>query len=77
MGIERFMRLRVTAGGHGNSCSRLPMEEADAFRDMALNTTDNIYLAARTHQQKKRLQSIVNKSKGFLYLSLSMGSQAT
>ena len=68
MGIERFMRTACDSGVSGMVVPDLPMEEADTFRDMALkHNLDSIYLAA-PNTSTERLQSIVNKSKGFLYL---------
>lgn len=68
MGVERFMRTASSNRVSGMVVPDLPLEEADAFRDMALkHNLDNIYLAA-PNTSTKRLQSIVNKAKGFLYL---------
>src|SRR5260370_7887213 len=68
MGIERFMRTASDSGVNGMVVPDIPMEEADTFRDMALkHNLDSIYLAA-PNTSTERLQSIVNKSKGFLYL---------
>jgi tryptophan synthase alpha chain len=68
MGIERFMRTASDSGVSGMVVPDLPMEEADTFRNMALkHNLDSIFLAA-PNTSTERLQSIVNKSRGFLYL---------
>ncbi len=68
MGIEQFMRSASDNGVNGVVVPDLPMEEADGFRNMALkHNLDSIYLAA-PNTSTKRLQRIVEKSKGFLYL---------
>src|SRR5260370_36080083 len=68
MGVERVMRAASDSGVNGMVVPDLPLEEADAFRDMALkHNLDSIYLAA-PNTSTERLRSIVNKSKGFLYL---------
>jgi tryptophan synthase alpha chain len=68
MGVERFIRTACDTGVSGMVVPDLPLEEADAFRHMALkHNLDSIYLAA-PNTSTERLQSIVNKSKGFLYL---------
>jgi len=68
MGIQHFMRTASDSGVNGIVVPDLPMEEANAFRDMALkHNIDSIYLAA-PNTSTERLQNIVNKSKGFLYL---------
>jgi tryptophan synthase alpha chain len=67
-GIEHFMRSASDNGVNGVVVPDLPMEEADGFRNMALkHNLDSIYLAA-PNTSTKRLQRIVEKSKGFLYL---------
>jgi tryptophan synthase alpha chain len=68
MGIELFMRKASEKGVDGIVVPDLPMEEGDTFRGIALkHNVDSIYLAA-PNTSTKRLQSIVDKSKGFLYL---------
>jgi tryptophan synthase alpha chain len=68
MGIERFVRNASKNGVNGIVVPDLPMEEGDRFRDIALkHNIDSIYLAA-PNTSAKRLRSIVEKSKGFLYL---------
>jgi tryptophan synthase alpha chain len=68
MGIEQFMRNASINGVNGIVVPDLPLEEGDRFRDMALkHNIDSIYLAA-PNTSAKRLVSIVEKSKGFLYL---------
>jgi tryptophan synthase alpha chain len=68
MGIERFIRTASDNRVSGVVVPDLPMEEAHPFRELSLrHGIDNIYLAA-PNTSRKRLQSIVEKSKGFLYL---------
>jgi len=68
MGIEHFMRNASDNGVNGIVVPDLPMEEGDNFRDMALkHNIDSIYLAA-PNTSTKRLESIVEKSTGFVYL---------
>jgi tryptophan synthase alpha chain len=73
MGIERFVRNASKNGVNGIVVPDLPMEEGDRFRDIALkHNIDSIYLAA-PNTSAKRLRSIVEKSKGFLYLASLYG----
>lgn len=68
MGVEQFMRNASDSGVSGVVVPDLPMEEGDKFRDMALkHNIDSIFLAA-PNTSAKRLLSIVEKSKGFVYL---------
>jgi len=68
MGIEQFIRNASDNGVKGIVVPDLPMEEGDRFRDIALkHNLDNIYLAA-PNTSAERLRTIVEKSKGFLYL---------
>jgi tryptophan synthase alpha chain len=68
MGIEQFLRSASENGASGVVVPDLPMEEGDKFREMALkHNIDSIYLAA-PNTSRKRLLSIVEKSKGFIYL---------
>ena len=68
MGIEQFFRNASDNGVKGIVVPDLPMEEGDIFRDIALkHNLDNIYLAA-PNTSAERLRTIVEKSKGFLYL---------
>jgi len=68
MGIEKFMRNASDNGVNGIVVPDLPLEEGDRFRELALkHNMDSIYLAA-PNTSAKRLVSIVDKSKGFLYL---------
>ncbi len=68
MGIEHFMRNASDNGVKGIVVPDLPMEEGDRFREMALkHHLDCIHLAA-PNTSAERLRSIVEKSKGFLYV---------
>ncbi len=68
MGLEHFARKASGNGVHGIVVPDLPMEESDTFREIALkHNIDNIYLAA-PNTSATRLLSIVEKSKGFVYL---------
>ena len=67
-GIERFMKNAAENGVNGIVVPDLPMEESGNFRDLALkHNIDSIYLAA-PNTSETRLQTIVEKSKGFVYL---------
>ncbi len=68
MGIEQFMRNASDNGVNGIVVPDLPLEEGDRFRDMAIKQNiDSIYLAA-PNTSVHRLVSIVEKSRGFVYL---------
>jgi tryptophan synthase alpha chain len=68
MGIEQFMRKASEKGVNGIVVPDLPMEESDRLRDIALkHSIDHIYLAA-PNTSRKRLVSIIEKSRGFVYL---------
>lgn len=68
MGLERFLKKAREAGVDGIVVPDLPAEESDEFRNLALkHNIDNIYLVA-PNTSKTRLQTVVEKSKGFLYL---------
>jgi tryptophan synthase alpha chain len=68
MGIEQFMANATENGVNGIVVPDLPMEESDTFRDAALkHGLDDIFLAA-PNTSRKRLSSIVEKSRGFVYL---------
>jgi tryptophan synthase alpha chain len=68
MGIEQFMKNASDNGVKGIVVPDLPMEEGDRFRDIALkHGIDSIYLAA-PNTSEKRLESIAEKSRGFVYL---------
>lgn len=68
MGLERFLKRAHENGVDGIVVPDLPLEEADRFRETTMkHGIDNIYLAA-PNTSKARLKSIVDKSKGFLYL---------
>ena len=68
MGLERFLKKARESGVDGIVVPDLPVEESDEFRNMALkHNVDNIYLAA-PNTSRTRLRTILDKSKGFLYL---------
>jgi len=68
MGLEYFIKKAGNNGVNGIVVPDLPLEEGDRFRDIALkHNIDNIYLAA-PNTSARRLQSIFEKSKGFVYL---------
>jgi tryptophan synthase alpha chain len=68
MGIERFMKTASDSGVSGMVVPDLPLEEVGVLRDVALkHGLDNICLAA-PNTSRKRLQSIVEGARGFLYL---------
>lgn len=68
MGIERFMGTASENGVNGIVVPDLPIEESGNFRDNALkHNIDSIYLVA-PNTSERRLQTIVEGSKGFVYL---------
>lgn len=68
MGLERFLKRAHENGVDGIVVPDLPLEEADRFRETTMkHGIDNIYFAA-PNTSRARLKSIVDKSKGFLYL---------
>jgi tryptophan synthase alpha chain len=68
MGLEYFIKKAGNNGVNGIVVPDLPLEEGDRFRDIALkHNIDNIYLAA-PNTSARRLQSIFEKSRGFVYL---------
>jgi len=68
MGLDRFLKKARESGVDGIVVPDLPVEESDEFRNMALkHNVDNIYLAA-PNTSRTRLRTILDKSKGFLYL---------
>ena len=68
MGLDRFLTKVRESGVDGIVVPDLPVEESDEFRNLALkHNIDNIYLAA-PNTSKPRLRTILDSSKGFLYL---------
>ncbi len=68
MGLDRFLRKARESRVDGIVVPDLPVEESDEFRKLALkHNIDNIYLAA-PNTSRTRLRTILDKSKGFLYL---------
>jgi len=68
MGLDRFLKKARESGVDGIVVPDFPVEESDEFRNMALrHNVDNIYLAA-PNTSRTRLRTILDKSKGFLYL---------
>jgi len=68
MGLDPFLKKARESGVDGIVVPDLPVEESDEFRNMALkHNVDNIYLAA-PNTSRTRLRTILDKSKGFLYL---------
>lgn len=68
MGIESFMKTASENGVNGIVVPDLPIEESGSFRGMTLrNNIDSICLAA-PNTSESRLKTIVEKSKGFVYL---------
>jgi tryptophan synthase alpha chain len=68
MGLESFLKKSRDSGVDGIVVPDLPVEESDDFRNLALkHNIDNIYLAA-PNTSRTRLRTILDKSKGFLYL---------
>ena len=68
MGLDRFLRKAHENGVDGIVVPDLPVEESDEFRTLSLkHNVDNIYLAA-PNTSRTRLRTVLDKSKGFLYL---------
>jgi len=68
MGPDRFLKRARESGVDGIVVPDLPVEESDEFRNLALkHNIDNIYLAA-PNTSRTRLLTVLDKSKGFLYL---------
>src|SRR3989441_5220667 len=68
MGLDRFLKKARESWVDGIVVPDLPVEESDEFRNLALkHNIDNIYLAA-PNTSKLRLRTILDRSKGFLYL---------
>jgi len=68
MGLNRFLRKARESGVDGIVVPDLPVEESDEFRNLALkHNIDNIYLAA-PNTSKLRLRTILDRTRGFLYL---------
>ena len=68
MGLDRFLQKAHESGVDGIVVPDLPVEESEEFRDLSLkHGIDNIYLAA-PNTSRTRLRTVLDKSKGFLYL---------
>jgi tryptophan synthase alpha chain len=68
MGLDNFLKKARESGVDGIVVPDLPVEESDDFRNLALkHNIDNIYLAA-PNTSRTRLRTVLDKSKGFLYL---------
>ncbi len=68
MGLDRFLKKARENGVDGIVVPDLPVEESDDFRNLSLkHNIDNIYLAA-PNTSRTRLRTVLDKSKGFLYL---------
>jgi tryptophan synthase alpha chain len=68
MGLDRFLKKARESGVDGIVVPDLPVEESDEFRNLALrHNIDNIYLAA-PNTSRTRLRTVLDRSKGFLYL---------
>jgi len=68
MGLDRFLKKARESGVDGIVVPDLPVEESDEFRNLALkHNIDNIYLAA-PNTSRTRLRTVLERSKGFLYL---------
>ena len=68
MGLDRFLEKARESGVDGIVVPDLPVEESYEFRNLALkHNIDNIYLVA-PNTSTTRLRTVLDKSKGFLYL---------
>ena len=67
-GIHSFLQKARESGVDGIVVPDLPVEESEEFRNISLkHNVDNIYLAA-PNTSRTRLRTVLDKSKGFLYL---------
>lgn len=68
MGLNRFLKKARESGVDGIVVPDLPFEESNDFRNLSLrHNVDNIYLAA-PNTSRTRLRTVLDNSKGFLYL---------
>ena len=68
MGLDRFLEKARESGVDGIVVPDLPVEESCELRNLALkHNIDNIYLVA-PNTSRTRLRTVLDKSKGFLYL---------
>ena len=68
MGLDRFLQKARESGVDGIVVPDLPVEESEELRNLSLkHDIDNIFLAAPNTSQT-RLRTVLDKSKGFLYL---------
>ena len=68
MGLDRFLQKARESGVDGIVVPDLPFEQSEEFRNLSLkHNVDNIYLAA-PNTSRTRLRTVLDKSKGFLYL---------
>jgi tryptophan synthase alpha chain len=68
MGLDRFLKKASDCGVDGIVVPDLPVEESEDFRNLSLkHGIDNIYLAA-PNTSPTRLRTILDKSRGFVYL---------
>ena len=68
MGLDRFLQKARESGVDGIVVPDLPVEESEEFRNLSLkHNVDNIYLAA-PNTSRTRLRTVLDKSRGFLYL---------
>jgi len=68
MGLERFLKKASECGVDGIIVPDLPIEESVVFRNLAMkHNIDNISLVA-PNTSRTRLQTVLDNSKGFLYL---------
>ena len=68
MGLDRFLQKARESGVDGIVVPDLPLEESEEFRNLSLkHNVDNIYLVA-PNTSRTRLRTVLDKSKGFLYL---------
>ena len=73
MGVERFFRLAKSFGIDGVVIPDLPVEEAEAYCDVAKNCgVDTVFLAAPS-TSNERLRKIVECTSGFLYVVSHFG----
>jgi tryptophan synthase alpha chain len=73
MGVERFFRLAKSFGIDGVVVPDLPVEEAEAYREVAKSCgVDTVFLAAPS-TSNERLRKIVECTSGFLYVVSHFG----
>ena len=77
MGVERFFRLAKSFGVDGVVVPDLPVEEAEAYREVAQSYGVNTIFLAAPSTSNGRLRKIVACTSGFLYVVSHFGVTGT